>query len=330
MRPTVAAGAAAKLLAALEHHGLDPVEPCRRAGLDRGPWEQLDARILLSELERLWTEVMRVHRRPELPLWVAEEFRPSDYQLFGFVAMTCSTLGEALEQIQRYVPLWIEGARWTRPTERSMAYQLALADSLGARCIIESALAELVHAGRLASGGSFAAAVELPHPGPPSLEAHRAWFGGTVTVGRPQALVEVTSEVLCRPLLQADPGLAAYLRQRAEEVLAARGGALGLVARLQSAVLAELARGPPSFAAVAKRMGMSARTLRRRLEEEGTTFRDLVDVVRKEAALDHLRQQTLALAEVAFVLGFSDPSAFHRAFKRWTGTTPAEYRLRHR
>lgn len=98
--------------------------------------------------------------------------------------------------------------------------------------------------------------------------------------------------------------------------------------RLRHLIAEALQNGVPELPALARSLGMSERSLRRRLDELGTSFRDVLDAVRKELALNHVKDRRLSLSEVAFLLGFSEPSTFHRAFKRWTGDTPAAFRAR--
>jgi AraC-like DNA-binding protein len=86
--------------------------------------------------------------------------------------------------------------------------------------------------------------------------------------------------------------------------------------------------GHPSLERVAEHLGLSARTLQRKLQDLGTTHNELVDQIRHELATRYLAEKEMAICEVAYLLGFSEPSSFHRAFKRWTGTTPKDYRLR--
>jgi AraC-like DNA-binding protein len=92
----------------------------------------------------------------------------------------------------------------------------------------------------------------------------------------------------------------------------------------------ELGKGQPTLEQIAPRLHMSPRTLHRRLDEEGTSYRQILTEVRRELASRHLMECRLAIGEIAFLPGFSEPSAFHRAFKRWTGHGPLAYRgLRH-
>lgn len=102
----------------------------------------------------------------------------------------------------------------------------------------------------------------------------------------------------------------------------------GFAQRVQEAVPELLPKGEAGADQVAKTLGTSARTLHRRLTEEGTTFRELSDELRHHLALGYLYEKDLSLSEIAFILGFSNPNAFHKAFKRWTGTTAGAYRAR--
>jgi AraC-like DNA-binding protein len=88
----------------------------------------------------------------------------------------------------------------------------------------------------------------------------------------------------------------------------------------------DLSNGQAKLAQLAPRLRMSARTLHRRLEQEGTNFRSVLNEVRRELAVRHLMERRLAVGEIAFLLGFSEVSAFHRAFKHWTGQAPRAYR----
>jgi AraC-like DNA-binding protein len=99
-------------------------------------------------------------------------------------------------------------------------------------------------------------------------------------------------------------------------------------ARVRQLIAKDLATTAPSAIGAARKLHMSRRTLHRSLQAEGTTFTDLVDGLRRELAVRYLNEPAVAIAEVAFLLGFSEASAFHRAFKRWQGTTPAAYRAK--
>ncbi|WAS91368.1 AraC family transcriptional regulator [Nannocystis punicea] len=132
--------------------------------------------------------------------------------------------------------------------------------------------------------------------------------------------------VLELPVRGADPGLARTLLPQLEHEVRSRGGEGAFVAELRARVQALLGGGDALAESVARALGTSERTMQRRLREAGTSFRDVVDEVRREAALAQLGRRDATVTDIAFMLGFSDLSAFSRAFRRWTGASPSEYR----
>lgn len=168
--------------------------------------------------------------------------------------------------------------------------------------------------------------VHLPYPTPDETSVYERTFGAPVIFGERDASLTLRNEDLDRPVVQADPGLISYLDRFADEVqkgLANRGSATEQVRRT---IWTELSSGHPSLARIARRMGTSTRSLQRRLSEENTTFAELLDELRRTMALRLLDDPNLAIYEIAFLLGYSEPSTFFRAFRRWQGTSPQAYR----
>jgi len=126
-------------------------------------------------------------------------------------------------------------------------------------------------------------------------------------------------------LTQADPALASILERHIQMVLATPPP-VTLRARTARLIRAELEGHSPQADDIARRMRMSARTLRRLLNEEGCSFREILADVQRELAFHHLCDPAVPIGEVSYQTGFADPNAFHRAFKRWTGRTPGEFR----
>jgi AraC-like DNA-binding protein len=128
------------------------------------------------------------------------------------------------------------------------------------------------------------------------------------------------------PIVRADPALAAVLRRHAEDLLAALPDVTSAAALVRRHLGETLASQPPDVARAAKALGMSARSLQRKLEEEGTSFKAVVDEARRALAITHLRDERRSITDVAFLVGFSETSAFSRAFRRWTGKSPIDWR----
>jgi AraC-like DNA-binding protein len=167
----------------------------------------------------------------------------------------------------------------------------------------------------------------LQHGQPPSTEEYAKTFGSMpVRFAAPSSGFVLAQELLDTPLASADAKLHSLINKHAEQTLSEIPSTRSLTDKVRQLVAKELAHGHPTAAQVAHKLHTSPRTLARKLEAEGTTFTDLLDDLRRRLALQYLGSRDVALSELTFLLGFSHTAAFHRAFKRWTGQTPLEYR----
>jgi AraC-like DNA-binding protein len=330
--PAISSGAIRRLFATVATLGVVVADVAAEAGLDPAIAEDPDARVPIATLHALWEAVLRRVPRDDLALVGAERYEPSDYGLVGFVAMNSATLGEMLSHVVRFLGLWTDdpAMRLHEGGELRVEYRTALADRPGLRCANEAALAEVLHGARLGTQTAFAPReVHLAHPAPRDVTAHEAFFRCPVHFARPHTQLVLRPADLVLPLPKADPQLGAFLRKMAGEALDRRSGpGDSPIDVLRSLIAEALQTGVPALDQLARKMGTTERTLRRRLEESGTSFRGLLDETRAELARRYIRDQHLPQAEVAFLLGFTDTSAFHRAFKRWTGMTPGAWRNR--
>lgn len=328
--PTIASGAIEKLVVALKEAKLDPAPLLAEVGIDPGVLDDRDARVPVEKLHRLWDVAIREAPRTEAAMLGAERYSPGDYGLVGFVAMNSATLGEAVGHMVRFVGLWTDepGMRLLEDGTLSIFYRSHFDDSPGVRMATEATAAEILHGARtLTQKRLTPREVRFVHRAPRDVSAHDAYFGCPVRFGQRDTALVFQPGDLALPLPKADAQLGAFLQQMANEALRARGEQEPSPLDTIREILAhELQKGVPSLGVVARRMATSERTLRRRLEQSGTSFRELLDRTRAELARQYVRDKRLPLSEVAFMLGFSEPSAFHRAFKRWTDTTPALWR----
>lgn len=326
--PTIASGAIRKLWSALEGHAAAAL--VERVGIDPAVIDDPDARVPLEKLHALWEAVLEVEPRADGAVLGAERYSPGDYGLVGFVAMNSPTLGEAIRQAVRFLGLWTDdpGMQLRDDGTVSVVYRTKFADRVGWRFATEATHAELLNGARLVTQKHITPLeVRFEHIGPRDISAHEAFFGCKVRFRAPDSALVFRPEDLALPLPKADAQLGEYLRSIALQALEKRGGVESSpLDKIRGIIAEELQRGVPSLEQVAKSLATSERTLRRRLESEGTSFRELLDETRAGLARSYVSDRRIPLSEVAFLLGFSEPSAFHRAFKRWTQTTPNAWR----
>lgn len=267
-----------------------------------------------------------------LPMRYGEAIRADDLGALGLALKTAPTVGDALRRLVRYVLVLSDTLEYEL-TEQPFGLTFALNGRphhrRGAALANECALAAVTAMLRQIVGTRLVPReVTFRHAAPPTDRAHREYFGCPVTFGSPVDAIHLTSGQVVQRTLLADDGLSAYLLAQLDE-LKDRHTERSLVEAVRGAVADALPDGQPSKSQIARRLGMSERTLHRRLAEHGESFQSVVTTARRAAAESLLRSGDHSLTDVAFLTGFSDQSAFTRAFKRWTGATPAAFRSAH-
>lgn len=319
-RVVQAAGSEIDGPAFLRSLGLDP-----DASLDVA--QMIDAEAYYDLLERIVRSMERGH---ELPTLVGPCMRPDDYGALGLAWKSAPTVRHSLERVERYCRLWTD----------TMAYELVDDDGgalfhlhrfgerrLGLRLSNECTVASAVSLIRqTASKGFRPRAVYLRHGPPRVTSAHEAYFGCPVHFGSDKDAVSISDEALAQPNHLGDDGMSQFLLSHLDAEIEKIGVEDPIEDLVRRAVSRALSEGVPKMADVARRLAISERTLHRRLAERGLKFKDQVDATRRELAETMLQKSDYTLADVAFLTGFSEQSAFQRAFKRWTGRTPAAYR----
>lgn len=319
----------------------------RLIGVSRSdvPHDQLLAELgLPSEPEAPWTgqsvsadayyellERVAVPDDPELPFRYGASITLDSVGALGLAMKTAPTVADLLKRLIRYVLVLSDTLDYELLDEPD-GFTFALIGRPhhrpGAALANECALAAVVSMIRQATGSTISPrSVGFRHPQPADDTPHRDYFGCPVWFDAHVDGVRLDAEQLSRPTLLADDGLSTYLLAQLDD-LKARAADRSLVAVVRGVVADTLADGQPSKSDIARRLGMSERTLHRRLAEDGANFQTLVTEARRDAAESLLQSSGHSLADVAFLTGFGDQTAFTRAFKRWTGLTPAEYRRR--
>ncbi len=328
--PTYAARNLRLLVRAAEARGVDTRALLADVGLPAATLEEPEARVSLDVVRALYREAALRTGDADFGLHLGERLPRGAFGLLDYAAGASATLGEALRQVVRYTRLVDQGGETHLAVEgeRATFRHSVPGDPLGAsRHAAEFILSGTLSFARQATGVALRPReVRFEHPAPEDTSEHQRVFGAPVRFGREENALVLEAAHLRLPLTSADPELLAVLDRHAQELLARLPPPHRFAERLRRELLPHLAEGEPRMDEVARRLHVGARTLQRRLSEEGTHFREVLDGLRRELALRHVEEGALSLSELGFLLGFQEPSAFHRAFRRWTGTTPSAWR----
>jgi AraC-like DNA-binding protein len=311
--------------------GMDPVPLLAAAGLGTESAADADVHIDIDRYHQLWDLVMTMVGDPGFPIRAGSAFRIEDNEVFGFLAMSCETLGEAFARTARYRDLYNTGARWELqpdgPRVRLIWYPWpGDRRRVGVRAAIEFGLADMVSAGSQLSGTQIRPVeVRLAHAAPPDTSAHRQLFGREPRYDMPLDELVLDAAVLALPVASFNSRLREYFDEQCKQLAPRFATDAPIASQVRRELIAAMDGGDPSMSSVARRLGMSGRSLHRRLAEERSGFDSLLDDVRHEFAKRYLAQGSVSASEVAYLIGFQSPTAFFRAFKRWTGDTPRSF-----
>jgi AraC-like DNA-binding protein len=317
------------LAAGLSARGVEVARVLREAGVDPAWLEDPDARVPASVVHELWRRTEEVTGDPNFGLRTALGIRPGSFDVLDYVCRNCPSVEHGFALYCRFTPLLHDGidARLIRGPDTVSLRHVLRDGTVLPRQYAEFILGSLIVIARQATGHQVVPTrVRFLHPPPRDLSLHREFFRCPLTFRADSNGFELRRADVARPLLNAQPGLLVVLEQHAEHLLAKSPRRDTFVAQVRAAILGELRTGSISAAAVAKRLGTSPRTLRRRLDADGTTYQKQLADLRRELALRYMREKHLSIDEVALLLGFSERTAFIRAFRRWTGHSPTAFR----
>ncbi len=328
--PTIAARA---LLEVCVDRGLDPVALREGTGLEGLDLQDRELRIPVEAEEALWGRAMAATADPALGLLAAERLRDDDYGVLVYLGRHAATVGEALSRVCRWFALVNREVQFDVVSgEHELALEMSVPGLPGPlpRAAAEYTLAATLLRMRFATGLPMAPLrVDLPFPKPEDREAGRV-FGCPVNHGAEVPRLVLSESTWTTAVPGADAALSAILERHAALLADSIPEVEQFIDRVRRHVAQGLPDGAPSVERVARSLGMSGRSLQRRLKEEGRSFSEVLDEVRLRLARLHVAQPHASLAETAFLLGFSEQSAFTRAFRRWTGETPGAWRRRDR
>ncbi|GAA3492806.1 AraC family transcriptional regulator [Streptomyces cremeus] len=325
------------------HHVRAVLRGAERAGVDTVPLLQAAqipplllgddrARVTSVQFARLFRALYRTTQDEFLGL-SATPSRPGTFAMMCYAALGCPDLGRAMERGTAFYGLFDGGPKLSlthTPTEAVLTVHNGLGadeDRFLAECvvIIWHRLCSWLTGSRIPLHWA-----EFAYPPPPHEAEYGSLFGCPVRFGAARTAAGFDARWLSAPLVQDEASLDALLRRAPFDLLTRREYDTTVAEQVRRSLAQALRASPrlPSLTVTAARLAVSPATLRRRLERENTSFQQLKDAVRRDAAIAGLAEGREPIAELAARLGFSEDTSFHRAFRRWTGTTPGAYRVR--
>ena len=318
----------------LELHGLDAVAIARSAGVDLAAIPAPGERIEVDKIDAILGVAIPRVSDPAFGLQAARCWHPSELGVLGYAWLSSSTLRTGLERAVRHSRLVGErGITEIEDTRQGLKIRFWAkrghpAVVPVAAVFVDIAISLLFDMCRMNAGAALRpVAASLRRRKPDPADAYERFFGCPVRFDAEESAFVLSAKDADRPLPSANRQLAATFDRMLTEELA-RLDKADVVSRTRAAVLEHLSSGEGSEEDTAKQLHMSPRTLQRKLAEAKTTYVQLVDDTRKDLALRYIEDQRRSVTDITFSLGFSQPSAFTRAFKRWTGLSPSEYRTK--
>lgn len=313
----------------LASRGIDPLELIPAELLHR------DARVLgrypAEDYCRLLIRAAERLQDPLLGLHLGQALQPTHLGALGYVLAACENLGAAMMRIQRYHRLVHD----LNPVEHGVVddqleLRWGIARGKPGALFDEAGITSIVQFGRSLCGQSLSlTAVDFVNPPPADDTAYTRYFGCPVRFGQPLTRLVIPLASLAAPLRQPDPTLLRLMEEQVDAAMSQLPDAGDLPDMVQRVIGHLAPHGIPELEQVARELRLSPRVFYRRLAEQGLSFRDLREAALRRLAELHLNDPRLTLADVGMLVGYSEQSAFCRAFKRWAGITPQQWRLRH-
>lgn len=323
--------------AASRKTGLDAEELLRAAGLQPSDGLDPEGLVPLDRLIELRRSVELRSRDPAFALHAGESLPIGELGLVDYVCLSSPTLAEAMSNLARYFPLVAQTAIQLGfhpgATQGCIEARLRVPADSQTRWLerqsAEFTFAVIVNRCCKATGRLVVPErVTFRHRRPAYAQEHRRIFEAPIEYSSPSNSMWLAERTLSLEPTSRDARLYDLLRGYAEAALARVPMKTSMADRVLRALAEEIQPATKTLESVARKLHVSARTLHRQLAEEATSFSRLKDAHLLERAEGHLRDRSMTLGEISYLLGFSEPSAFHRAFKRWLGVSPQRYRER--
>ena len=330
-RPMISSSVTIGLLKAITDAGADPNKILKDLDLDRAVFSRAEGFIPCSSFARLLESAAAVTGDQAFGLHFGARSNPKNIGALAYAVFNSPTVRAAFETAGRYLHLHNEAAQIVFSEEENklsyFMFRLQNLDVDEPRQFVEYGMASALNVLRVMVGSQWSPReVHFAHQAPAITTEHLKLFRAPVVFACTTNAFIMEREFCSQPIPAADPNLFKVLSRYLENVLSHVPKEDQELASIRRKIAEAIKDGNPNLAQVAKSMASSPRTLQRQLNSCGIGFRTLVDDTRRRFALDYLKDSKNTLTQIAFLLGYSEVSAFNRSFKRWTGKTPLDHR----
>jgi len=332
MYPTTLASIAVLISKALQHYGIDYIALFKEAGLDPAMMRDAHARYSFAKITRLWQLAGKVTKDPCFGLVAAGFWHPTTLHALGYSWLASTNLKEAMERLVRYARI-VNTHVVFQFEELDDSYRLIMGSqkSFGEELkpafeAMDGGFALILGMCKTSYGKDFLPSkLEMRRPEPENLSRFKQHFKVPMKFNCEQNIIYFQKSTLEKNLVTANPDLTRVNDKVITDYLASLDTD-NIDMLVKAKMLDSLASGRVSEIFIAQSINMSTRSLQRKLKEHETSFKRLLDETRKELAGQYIENQGIAINEITYLLGFSEPSNFSRAFKRWNGLSPSAYR----
>jgi AraC-like DNA-binding protein len=272
--------------------------------------------------------IAKLYQKPHIGLEVGTNIQPSHCGVLGYLSLSCEYLAEALQRFERFQRLLYDGNEaFTHAEGNLVTFSWPFDYGYSTRESDETLISSMVSYVRMLVGDDALnpAKIGFVHSAPDDIAPYVKILGCDIEFGCKNTYVSFPVSMLALKVEKADPALRALLDQQARALLDVLPNGDHFEQQLYQFVLRAMQDGKPTIEEVAGYMKISSRTLHRRLEERQLVFKDLLQKTRQQLARQYLKEGRLTLSEIALLLGYSEQSAFTRAFKAWFGETPLRF-----
>ncbi len=314
---------------ALADLGVDWESILSRCGIDPAGLHDPEVRIPRDRFHRVWIAASELTGDPCIGLHAGERIHPHAVNLFGYLMLSSTTLGDGLRRVARFQRV-LTDQPWLGIDDSDARVRIRVGIEDGdeeLRAIHAEYVAPLVLQMMSWVSETDVEPVEarFEHAPRGPISEYERILRCPVKFAAEQSDIVLIAETLDRPSIHANERLAMLHQEFAEQLLADATD-MRSAARVRRALAECLESGAPGLPTVARRLGMSARSLQRRLSKERTSFSEVLEMLRRDIAREHLQRHDTPIAEIAYLTGFSEVSAFTRAVRRWFGHSPARFR----